>query len=335
MTDKRNGIRRFTVALVAGGVLVSACGGAAEVASPSTAPSSSAVATTTSTSTTTTTTLPPRVTTFDLPVVVDSAGERDSIRVMQRVLAAVCCPMDADGSWGPKTAEALEGLRGLLGLAPGGLDTELWEAVYRLPAPEEYAVVKSPLHPMPLPNTAVMLRASAESKSTEYTLAADTEIDELSRWLSETYVGKDFSSWAWCRKGTEDIPIWNWWRKSSDTSGRVMQVVVTDVGVGRVDLSVREVSAVITNCAGYSTPTTVARPAPSSGTSSGGSGGMSCTIGMNLERCEDLMGAGLGQRLVTRDCSGRDRSVFWASNWWIIDAIGGIPVVSKSRSGCS
>ncbi len=318
--------------------LLAACGGASEVAPATTAPPATAVPTTSSaTTTTTTTTLPPRPKTSDLPTVDDPSADRDAIRVMQRVLAAVCCPMDADGSWGPKTTEAIERLRGFLGLDSGGLDVDLWEAVYRLPAPELYTTVRSPLHPMPLPANAVMLETSAQSRTTEYTLAGDTEPQSLDRWLTETYAGKDFSSWYWCRKSTGDMPTWQWWRKSSGTGGRVMEVTMIDVGEGRVDLRVREVDAPVTNCAGYtpprtSPPTTVARTAPSSG---GGSSGASCTIGMNLEDCEDRLGVGLGQRLRTIDCSGGDRSVFWASNWWIIDAIGGIPVISKSRFGCS
>jgi len=56
---------------------------------------------------------------------------------------------------------------------------------------------------------------------------------------------------------------------------------------------------------------------------------------MNLEACEDVFGLFAGDRLTTIDCSGTGRSVWWASNWWIIGGIGGIPIISKSASGCS
>ena len=90
------------------------------------------------------------------------------------------------------------------------------------------------------------------------------------------------------------------------------------------------------------TTTTVApttTPRASAGSSSGGSGsssgGSSCYVGMNLEKCEDALGLGFGDRLNTIDCTGKGRSVMWANNWWIYAISGGRPVVSKSRSGCS
>ena len=72
-----------------------------------------------------------------------------------------------------------------------------------------------------------------------------------------------------------------------------------------------------------------------SGGSGSSSGGSSCSVGMNLEKCEDALGLGLGDRLPTIDCSGRGRSVIWARSWWIIDIRFGIATISKSRSGCS
>jgi len=76
----------------------------------------------------------------------------------------------------------------------------------------------------------------------------------------------------------------------------------------------------------------------SSGSSSGGSspsssGSVSAAyfIGWNLEDVQDY----LGYDPQTVDCSGSARSVFWASNWWIISTYSGTLVVSKSPYRCS
>ncbi len=79
--------------------------------------------------------------------------------------------------------------------------------------------------------------------------------------------------------------------------------------------------------------------AASSGSKSGGAPSgqatdRQCTVGMNLEDCEDLAGLSAGDRLSTIDCSGKSRSVMWARNWWVIDTSGSSLVISKERSRC-
>jgi len=71
----------------------------------------------------------------------------------------------------------------------------------------------------------------------------------------------------------------------------------------------------------------------SSGSSSSGGGGVSAAyfIGWNLEDVQDY----LGYDPRTSDCSGWGRSVWWSSNWWVINAYNGVLIVSKSRSSCS
>ncbi len=66
----------------------------------------------------------------------------------------------------------------------------------------------------------------------------------------------------------------------------------------------------------------------SSGSSGGGSGSF---IGWNLEKVQDY----LGYNPSTVDCSGSGRSVWWASNWWVIRQYAGYLVVSKSNGYCS
>ena len=68
--------------------------------------------------------------------------------------------------------------------------------------------------------------------------------------------------------------------------------------------------------------------------SSGSSGSSGCTVGMNVERCEDRLGLGPGERFPYIDCSGSNRSIFWATNWWIIGVRNGTAIVSKSPYGC-
>ncbi len=76
----------------------------------------------------------------------------------------------------------------------------------------------------------------------------------------------------------------------------------------------------------------------SSGSSSGGSSGGSSSgasaaafVGWNLEDVQDYLG--FDPR--TYDCSGSYRSVWWASNWWVVSYSGGTLIVSKSRGYCS
>ena len=76
----------------------------------------------------------------------------------------------------------------------------------------------------------------------------------------------------------------------------------------------------------------------SSGSSSGGSSGGSSSgtsaaafVGWNLEDVQDY----LGFNPRTYDCTGSYRSVWWASNWTVINYSGSTLIVSKSRSYCS
>jgi hypothetical protein len=71
----------------------------------------------------------------------------------------------------------------------------------------------------------------------------------------------------------------------------------------------------------------------SGGSSSGSSGGTSAAafVGWNLEDVQDYLG--FDPR--TYDCSGSSRSVFWASNWWVVSYSGSTLIVSKSRGYCS
>lgn len=75
----------------------------------------------------------------------------------------------------------------------------------------------------------------------------------------------------------------------------------------------------------------------SSGSSGGSSGGSSsgasaaAFVGWNLEDVQDYLG--FDPR--TYDCSGSYRSVWWASNWWVVGYSGGTLIISKSRSYCS
>lgn len=72
----------------------------------------------------------------------------------------------------------------------------------------------------------------------------------------------------------------------------------------------------------------------SSSGSSGSSGSRrssSSFVGWNLEDVQDY----LGYDPRTVDCSGSRRSVWWSSNWWVIQQISGVLVVSKARGYCS
>jgi hypothetical protein len=87
------------------------------------------------------------------------------------------------------------------------------------------------------------------------------------------------------------------------------------------------------------TPKSSSKPYVSSGGSGGGSSGGSgllCSVGTNLETCEDRHGLSMGRRLGnTLDCTGKGRGVDWAKNWTIIRITSGKYVISKSSSRCS
>jgi len=70
-----------------------------------------------------------------------------------------------------------------------------------------------------------------------------------------------------------------------------------------------------------------------SSSSGGSSGGTSAAafIGWNLESVQEY----LGYDPSTYDCSGSYRSVWWASNWWVVSVSGTTLIVSKSQYGCS
>lgn len=120
------------------------------------------------------------------------------------------------------------------------------------------------------------------------------------------------------------------WRGASSTSERFLLALVAAIPVA-VILTVGVIGA--RHGSDGQRPEVAQSPGPLV-TTSGAELTGGCTIGMNLEDCEDLHGLSAGQRVKTIDCSGSDRDVLWAANWWIIAARDGVPVISKSESGC-
>ena len=115
-----------------------------------------------------------------------------------------------------------------------------------------------------------------------------------------------------------------------------VELTVTDDGLGRHDITITEKSGSLRNCDGYTPPTTTppATNPPSSNTGSSGGSNAVCSIGMNVETCEDRLGLFPGERFPYIDCSGRGRTILWASNWWIIGVQGDYAVLSKSPYEC-
>ena len=341
----RHSTRRTTNGVVALTLLLgTACAAETQVApAPTSPPTTRATTTTTSTTTTTTTptTLPPTVRTSDLPTVATPDGNPEDIKVLQRLLTATCCPRGDDGDWGPKTDESVQELRTLVGLGPGGLDNALWEAAFTLDPPETYDTVKSALHGVPLPNTAVQLNTGSDTEY-HYVLAANTNGQQLATWYRDNHSEKNLSSWYWCRSAPRDNNsfTWAWWKRSSGANGPIVELKVDNDGLGRFNITVKETLGTLRSCDGYTPPTTAPPatnpPASSSSGSSGSSssGSSGCSVGMNVERCEDRLGLGPGERFPYIDCSGRGRDIFWASNWWIIGIRNGTAIVSKSPYAC-
>jgi hypothetical protein len=54
-------------------------------------------------------------------------------------------------------------------------------------------------------------------------------------------------------------------------------------------------------------------------------------FGINLEDYQDYY----GYDPATFDCTGRGRSNYWSSNWWIVGIRSGSFAISKSRYGCA
>lgn len=310
---------------------------------PATSPYESAQVRTPETTTTTTTTLPPTVRTFDLPIVANSDGDPEAIKVLQRLVTAICCPLVDDGVWGPKTDESVQEAREIFGLGPGGLDVALWEAVFTLEQPDTYSTVESERHGLPLPNTAVLITSGTQSR---YVLAANTRGGQLWTWYRDNHANRPLPDWKSCLSsgGPLDFAV-SWWRPLAGGNGTKVTLNVVDDGLGRFDLFVTETASRGAGCAGYEPPaptsTTTDPPTPNtsgstgSGSSGSGSTGISgCYAGMNVETCEDLLGLSAGQRFRSRDCTGNSRDIWIARNWWIIGFWNGIPIVSKHPSKC-
>ena len=319
--------------------LLTGCTTEQPAAAPTTTsrPTATTTTTTTTITTTTTTTLPPTVRVSDLPRVSDADGNPNDIKVLQRLLTATCCPRGDDGEWGPKTEESVQELRALLNLGTGGLDTALWQAVFTLDPPDSYDTVKSALHRAPLPNTAVQL-TTGDATSYNYVLAANTNGNALFNWYHDTHADKNLSNWYWCTntRPANGTFTFTWWKRTTGNIGPIVELTVTDDGLGRHDITITEKSGSLRNCDGYTPPTTTppATNPPSSNTGSSGGSNAVCSIGMNVETCEDRLGLFPGERFPYIDCSGRGRTILWASNWWIIGVQGDYAVISKSPYEC-
>jgi len=69
-----------------------------------------------------------------------------------------------------------------------------------------------------------------------------------------------------------------------------------------------------------------------------------CYLGMNLQDCEYILrtakkysafGLSTNENLFVGDCKEPGRFIVWTYEWWIIDLVGAIPIISRSPTGCS
>ena len=280
--------------------------------------------------------------TDDLPMADQSSAESQIIEV-QKALNQYCCAIDVAGTWTAETAEAVNSLRSLFGLENGGVDPSLWQKILEVPLQIESGSRKSDLFGLPIPKETVLYAGQLSPPNESYVITGTADFVALKGWFDNSLLGKNQQDWTWCTAPESDFTKfeYRWWKKSREIAGPILRLQVEYRGVGRTDIKISEIRNPFYPCEGYVAPpaTTQTTTKPSSGSSSSGGssggGGGGCYIGMNLEDCEDLLGVGIGGRLPTIDCSGRDRSVFWASNWWIIGSASGIPIISKSKYYCS
>lgn len=286
---------------------------------------------------TTTTSIP--VIARDLPLVDETTRNTDDIEFAERLLLALCCEVEVDGVWWGETREEFDTWRTQLGLGPGALDADLWKAIYSLPSPEIYFPVFEPTSGVALPHNAIEIGGSAKER--RFTLSSFTDLQVLRSWYDSFVPGIDLASWTWCSVEEFDNESfeYRWWKSAPSVLVPMLKLRVEPVQGGRVDVWIVEAGDESSECEGVPPPpSTTSPPAVGSGGSSGGTGGSpggNCYVGMNLEECEDQLGYGFAERMVTFDCTGQGRSVLWARNWWIIGFSDGYPVVSKSNSGCS
>jgi len=205
-------------------------------------------------------TLPPTVSLSGLPTVLNPEGDQDSIAVMQRLLTATCCERGDDGIWGEKTQESIDELRLSLGLDLGGLDDDLWNAVFETDY-EELEPVNSEIAGVNVPKRAVLLEADSEERIFDYTIAGNSDLESITEWYNEIHLGNNLSNWYWCAHdtGRAKHEYW-WWKKESATRGQVLKLIVRDLGMGRVDLKLLETQGPLVGCEGYVAPPTTTIP---------------------------------------------------------------------------
>ena len=284
----------------------------------------------------------------DLPTITQTS-DVDNVKLAQALVNMFGGALTVDGSWGPKTAAGVAALRNTLAISEGdSIDSELWAAAFERVKQQAdkgqngEGKIRS-LQSVTLPDVLLL-----------------TEVDELEGgWIAWSYVApktfpieelvdrvdalnpvKTLGGWKFCEtEGKTSVAHLRrfWWAYPE----RMLSVVVKTVaGVTQVVVT-EEQSVPLDGCEGYkTTATTEAVAGADPGFSNGGGsseygGGGSCFVGMNLEDCEDLLGLTAGERIRYVDCTGEQRDVWWASNWWIVDIISETAVISKSAYGCA
>lgn len=276
-----------------------------------------------------------------LPVVDSSTSDAILIKMAQQLVSRECCKVRDNGIWSPLTIEAYDQWRSVLGLGPGSLDHDLWQAIFQIPPPEAYFPIRDQRTGIVLPHNAVFVGDSEDPGASRFTVASFSEIERIRSWYRAFISLEEVEDWYWCgevERIDNEFELW-WWKRNTTSNGVVLKLIATQVFGGRVDIRVERTGEDVSDCSGTPIPvTTTDAPDSALGGSSNGSGdslGGSCYVGMNLEECEDVLGYGLAERMITFDCTREGRSVLWARNWWIIGFSDGYPVISKSRNSCS
>ena len=186
----------------------------------------------------TTVTQPPLLSVSDLPIANAATIDPIAVKAAQNLLASFAIRVSADGKWGPRTEKGLLALRAQLGLQPGALDETLWHAVLTLPAPASFGKAVKSVEGLMVPESAVRLDSKVSglgvTEAARYVMPFAADASAIANWILFVHPAVQRGSWRWCESDRVQPNVVRlfWWQRPD----KMLDLVVTDLGVGRVEI---------------------------------------------------------------------------------------------------